>query len=1085
MSTSGIFDSLDPRKCGFNMILSLKIHMITFLNRKEILFFLFSVITCHAFSQDYNFRNFNSEDGLAQSYVYSITQDMHGYLWVGTGNGISRYNGFKFENYLNSDSSADNVITCSIDDGEYMWFGHMNGGLSCFNGKKFQKINIPQSNVSGLTHFAKSPDGMVWVSTYSDGLLKLNKDSGVIKHNLFYNQTIILSFEFIDESDLLVGTNTGLLHCRLKGSGEIEIIQHISEIPESKITGILKIKNKSGFYIATENDGVFKLTSNGNNFKASKIAVGKASDFSSIQDIYEDNQSNLWLSSFGNGLIKLSYSSAGELTKLSYFNKANGLITNNVKSIHEDYEGDIWCGNYGLGLTLITPKTLSVYKFNNPSYGNNIFSFCFDQKYRWIGTENGLVKIDHQTGKIVKFYGKSNGLPKDKVTSIYTTDGKELWIGTGENGVFRMDTGNEKIRKYPIENGILENSITIITGKGEQVWIGTQKGLWNINLNTNRKNGYSINQGGLPHNFINSLYIDRRGRLWVSTPGSTLAYIQDQKVFKIPINSFSGNLTLRPITEDADSGIWVGSNGNGIFKIQSDSIVNLTVKEGLVSNYCYSLICDDQKNIWVGHKGGISKIRVADFSIKPIQHIEGTTESYQFNPNAIIKDQKGKIWFGSDKGMVIYDPSMEYPQQRPPVLGITSIKINDEEKDISDKIILSPGYYKIKIDFLGISLRDPALVTYQYKLSGYDQWSDLIKNTSVTYNHLTEGDYTFILNARSGDGAVSENPLNISIFIKKPIWMKWWFYVVAVLLLFVLTFLYIKRREYKFLVEKRILEEKVVERTYEIQSQKNEIELQKDIIDEKNANITSSIRYASNIQKAVLPPTEFVDKLLPDNFILSKPKDIVSGDFYWLTEKDNKIVITVADCTGHGVPGAFMSLLGVTLLNEIVNIKGITRSDAIVTELRYSLIHSLQQSRKDITTADGFDIALCVLDLQQKRIQFTGGMSNLIYIHDGNFNVVRADRNSVCGEYDNSGPFTMKEFDYKKGDVLYLFSDGYQDQFGGEHDRKYFVHRFYVELLDIHRLPMSKQKEILEKNLKEWMGDNVQTDDITVMGIRL
>ena len=139
------------------------------------------------------------------------------------------------------------------------------------------------------------------------------------------------------------------------------------------------------------------------------------------------------------------------------------------------------------------------------------------------------------------------------------------------------------------------------------------------------------------------------------------------------------------------------------------------------------------------------------------------------------------------------------------------------------------------------------------------------------------------------------------------------------------------------------------------------------MIDEKNANITSSIKYASNIQNAVLPPIELIDKLLPDNFILSKPKDIVSGDFYWLAEKDNKIVFTVADCTGHGVPGAFMSLLGITLLNEIVNIQGITRSDVIVTELRDSLIHSLQQSRKDITTSDGFDIALCVLDHQQKK----------------------------------------------------------------------------------------------------------------------
>jgi hypothetical protein len=365
--------------------------------------------------------------------------------------------------------------------------------------------------------------------------------------------------------------------------------------------------------------------------------------------------------------------------------------------------------------------------------------------------------------------------------------------------------------------------------------------------------------------------------------------------------------------------------------------------------------------------------------------------------------------------MVSYDPSMEYPQLIPPVLGITLIKINDDEKEITDKIILSPGNYKIRIDFLGVSLKDPALVTYQYKLEGYDQWSEITKNTSITFNHLTEGDYTFLLKASSGDGAVSLNPLTISIIIKKPVWKKWWFYPVNVLLLFILTFIYIKRREYKFLAEKRILEKKVRERTYEIQTQKNEIELQRDLINEKNASITSSIKYASNIQNAVLPPMEFIDKLLPDNFILSKPKDIVSGDFYWLAEKDNKIVFVVADCTGHGVPGAFMSLMGITLLNEIVNIQGITRSDAIITKLRENLIQSLQQSRKDIPTSDGIDISLCVMDQQQKRIQYTGGMNNLIFIRDGKIDVIRGDRSSVCVVYDNSDPFTMKEIDYEKG----------------------------------------------------------------------
>jgi len=1066
------------------MFLTIKIHRKAYLYWKGILLFFFSVLTSHAFPQDYNFRNFNSEEGLAQSYVYFVIQDVRGYLWAGTGNGLSRYNGFIFENFTTRDSLADNFITCGISDGEGLWFGHMNGRLSYFNGKEFRSVNIPQSDVSPVTHFAKSPDGQIWASTYSDGLLKIDKGTGVVKHDFSKDQAFIISFDFLENGELLIGTNTGLFYCRMQKSGKIEIIRPFSEIPESKIACIRKMRNKSGFYIATENDGIFQLTHEDNRFKVSKIIADPDFDFSGIQDIYEDSQSNLWLGSFGNGLIKMIYSASGELTKIHYYNKANGFASDNVKTVYEDREGNIWSGNYGEGLTQITPKTFSVYTFEKPLYGNDIFSIYINRQYRWIGTEKGLVKMDQLTGKIVKFYDTGSGLPNDAVTTIYSSDGKELWIGTEKNGVFRLEAGNEKILKFPLGNGELENSITIITGKGEQVWIGTKKGLCSFNSGTRIRNWYSISQGGLPHNYINCLFIDRTDRLWVSTRSNTLAYIEDGKVEKIPLNSMSGILTLGPITEDTDSRIWVGSNGSGVFLIGPDSVINLTAKEGLLSDYCYSLVCDYHKNIWVGHKSGLSKIRTTDFLVKPIQYIEGITESYQFNPNASFKDQQEKIWFGSDKGLVSYDPSMEYPRFLPPVLGITSIKINDEEKDITDKIILSPGKYKIHIEFLGISLKEPSLVTYQYKLEGYDQWSEITKSTSITYNHLTEGDYTFFLNASSGDNAVSENPLTLRFIIKKPVWKKWWFYVVMVSLLVMLTFIYIKRREYQFLAEKRILEEKVRERTYEIQSQKNEIELQRDIIDEKNASITSSIKYASHIQNAVLPPLELFDKLLPDNFILSKPKDIVSGDFYWLTEKDNKVVFTVADGTGHGVPGAFMSLLGITLLNEIVNIEGIIRSDAIVTKLREEVIHSLRQSRKDITTPDGIDITLCVLDQQQKRIQFTGGMNDLVYIRDGKLEVVKADRFSVSVILEDSCPFTMKEIDYRKGDVFYLFSDGFQDQFGGDHDKKYLSHQFYCTLLEIHELPMKSQKEMLEIKLREWMKDNIQTDDITVMGIR-
>jgi len=1067
------------------MLLIAKIPIKTHLIRKGLLLLLCTWLTGKAIAQDYNFHNFSSEDGLAQSYVYSIIQDVHGYLWIGTGNGLSRYNGFKFDYFTTSDSLADNFITCGFRDKGYLLFGHMNGKLSKFDGKKFHVVPTPQTNSSPITHFTKSPDGIIWASTYSDGLLKLGNEKTVTEHYLFKDPTTITTFEFLNDNELIAGTNKGLFYIKLNKPGEIEIVGTVQEIPESKVVSIFKMNDNSGYYIATESDGIFRLTYEASLFKVSKLTADQDFDLTNIQDLFEDSESNLWIASKGIGLFKIIHPKTKEIAKIIHFNKSTGFVTNNVKTVYEDREGNIWSGNYGEGLTLITPKTFSVWKFNNPLYGNNIFSICIDQYFRWIGTENGLLKMDVSSGKIIKFYSKGSGLPKDTVTAIYSESSKEIWIGTGKNGLYRMNVKNEKIYRYPYANGVLENSITNITGKEGQLWIGTQKGLFSINSVTNKIHLYSINQGGLPHNFINCLYLDSKNKLWVSTLGNMLAFIMDEKVNKTPVNARSGILTLGPITEDKDSRIWIGTKGSGVFLIESDSIANLTAREGLLSSYCYSIICDDNNNIWIGHKGGLSRIRTSDFSIKPIQHIENITDSYNFNSNSIAKDSNDRIWFGSNEGIIEYSPPKDSSHFLSPVLGITSIKINGEETNYSNKIVLSPGNYKISIDYLGISLKEPALVTYQYKLEGYDQWSEITKNTNITYSHLTEGNYTFILKTSSGDGAISEKPLTINFIINKPLWKKWWFYLINVSILILLTYSYVKRREHKFLVEKRILEEKVRERTSEIRAQKNEIELQRDTITKKNASITSSIEYASHIQNAVLPPSDNIDTLFPDNFILAKPKDIVSGDFYWLSEKDNKIVFTVVDCTGHGVPGAFMSILGITLLNEIVNILGITRPDAIVTRLREKVIRSLQQNREAVLTFDGMDLALCVLDKNQKKVQYTGAMNNIVFIRNGNIEILNADRFSVSSSYGPLFPFTMKEIDYLPGDTFYLFSDGYQDQFGGEFDKKFLSKNFYLTLLEIHKLPMSNQKELLEEKINKWMADHIQTDDITVMGIRL
>lgn len=1048
-----------------------------------ILLVFLSALSINTFAQDYYFRNFNDEAGLAQPFIYSVAQDDKGYLWISTGEGLSKFDGFSFTFFSKSDSLADNFITCSISNGAELWFGHMNGRVTFYDGKEFHSFNLPVANASPVTHFEKSPAGEIWLSTFSGGLYKFDKLKKVFESIKLPENQLINTFLFFGDGELLLGSGSGLKHYRTIETGHLLKINPVDVFPESKVTGIRRARNGSGFYISTENDGVFFLKNTTQLSEVSEIITDSASfEFTAIQNILEDSQSNLWIASFGQGLIKLVPSGDGKM-KITCLNKSTGFPANNVKTVFEDLEGNIWSGNYGDGLTQILPRTFYLFKYNKELYGNSVFSICLTPGFRWLGTERGLLKTDQITGNLIKFYDPVNGLPKDTVTALFSGDGNELFIGTNGNGVFRMKTKTGKIEKLRIGEGTLENSVTSITGSGEQVWIGTKKGICNLNSATGSIYWYSINNGGLPHNYINNLFPDSEKRIWISSKSGTLAYLQNGKVVKIPLVT---GLTFMSFTEDMESRIWVGSNGNGVFLIESDTVTNLTTKEGILSDYCYSLVSDNNQNVWIGHKGGLSRIRTTDFSVKQVKQIEDISGDCRFNPNAVLRDTANKIWFGSEEGLIAYDPSKEYPYMEPPVLSITSVRVNDVEKGFEgNKLILGPGRYRVMIDFLGISLKEPSLVTYQYQLQGFGRWSDISGNTSAAFDNLTDGEYNFILKASSGDGSVSTTSSPLHIIIKKPLWRKWWFYILVASLLAMLLIVEIKMREKRFLKEKRILEDKVNERTIEIQNQKHEIELQRDEINTKNASLTSSIRYASYIQNAILPPYDLIDKLLPDNFILFKPKDIVSGDFFWVSEKGNKIIFAVADCTGHGVPGAFMSLLGMTLLNEIVNYQGITISNVILTALREKVIKSLRQNRKAYYSSDGMDIALCVLDKHHKNLQFTGAGSDIVLISDGNLKILKADNLDVSLAYGNKCQFSIKEISVKKGDMLYLFSDGFQDQFGGSKDKKFLRRRFYNTLLEIHRLPLSDQHEILDARHLEWMQHRDQTDDITVMGIRL
>ncbi len=275
------------------------------------------------------------------------------------------------------------------------------------------------------------------------------------------------------------------------------------------------------------------------------------------------------------------------------------------------------------------------------------------------------------------------------------------------------------------------------------------------------------------------------------------------------------------------------------------------------------------------------------------------------------------------------------------------------------------------------------------------------------------------------------------------------------------------------------LEKKVKERTEKIEKQKEKIEEQK-------KHITDSIFYARRIQNAILPSFQLVEKCLKEYFILYMPKDIVSGDFYWMHAADNIVMVAAVDCTGHGVPGAFMSIVGFNQLNHAVNVRKARTAADILDALNEGVITTLNENKSEGSIKDGMDMALCSFDLNTSRAEFAGANNPLILIRNNEIIKYRGDRFPIGAFEGNKPPkFRNHEIDFQKGDIFYLFSDGYEDQFGGPENKKFMAKKFEELLREISPMPLNDQKKMLIERLSAWMGNNEQVDDILVIGIKL
>ena len=402
------------------------------------------------------------------------------------------------------------------------------------------------------------------------------------------------------------------------------------------------------------------------------------------------------------------------------------------------------------------------------------------------------------------------------------------------------------------------------------------------------------------------------------------------------------------------------------------------------------------------------------------------------------------------------------------------MEVNYESYPIDGDITLSHKQNSVILYYKCITL-NPDGVQYQIMMEGVDKgWRPPDDLTRVNYPALRHGHYTFLVKAKNSEGIWNSEPVSMRLIIKPPFYLTTWFILSAILALGLLIFAYVKMRERVLVRENRRLEDKVMDRTAVVVAQKEELA-------QRNKDITDSIRYAKRIQFAILPPELPFD----DTFILFKPKDIVSGDFYWLTEYEGKEFLSAVDCTGHGVPGAFMSIIGHNSLTKIVREYGITEPGKILTQLNKEVAETLHQRSDMGDVYDGMDLALISYDPKEKSMEYAGAFNPLYLIRNGELIETKADKGSIGRSITNKErTFTNHKLTIEKGDTIYLFSDGYADQFGGDMMKKFKYKNLKELILGFQNEDMDRQKIILNETIETWRGDIDQVDDILIIGRR-
>ncbi len=665
------------------------------------------------------------------------------------------------------------------------------------------------------------------------------------------------------------------------------------------------------------------------------------------------------------------------------------------------------------------------YRFTKlPQIKSKLIQFLQTQHYLLAGTNDGLYKIQNNNTKQI--------LKKQYIYCISPSIHEDEYFCGSKQGLFKIicDEKGQNCQVQKIANDVSQPVYSVFQDSLTRLWAGSENMVLLISPDEKNIQRIPVNTG-----FPERITVCGRNRKPVLLKSEgVFTYDEESKNFRIE-SSDSSTSVLNYIHKPAgktwlrtDTG-WYNMNGHVDKKDKWPDYLNLF---GQISYL---------------HESESDKILIiSDNNIYQVIHDEKTPV------------RKHQVFFKSIQNM----NGTLLPGEAP-VLDYTANNIRIK--------LFSPCYLK------------PFATLYQYRIKGLSEnWSHWSPERDINLDFLPDGLYEIQVRAKDVFGRIS-NISSLQLTVKKPFWKTWWFILIIFTAFTILLIIIVKYRELYLKRKNELLEGIVKKRTETITVQKDKIEKQHKLVLQQKELITSSINYARRIQQAMLPPEEELNNSLPEYFVLYKPKDIVSGDFYWTTKHGNDILVAVADCTGHGVPGAFLSMLGMSLLSKIVNESKITTPHLILSRLREEIKYALHIKGEKDEPQDGMDISVCKIDSVNSKIHFSGAYNPLVIIRNDKIIVKRADRQPVA-MYLKEKEFTGHAMQLHKDDMIYLFTDGYADQFGGIYKKKLKSANFKNLLLSLHSKSVTEQKETLEEFFDSWKGNLEQIDDITILGIR-